>query len=118
LTQSNVDKRIRTAEAASSMSGDYFFDVNVDGRIAYYIDGFEPDATYGGLERCLGTYLNHSRANPNTYFEVMRVKGQQGIGVHRVSIRASRNIAAQEELLVDYGDVFHNALVERGVLRE
>jgi hypothetical protein len=106
--------------AAAASSADYFFEVKSeeDDGIRYIIDGFVPDARFGGAQRCLGTYLNHSDTRCNTFFRVRKVRNQRGILVYRVAIMALRDIAAGEELLIDYGPAFAAKLRASGCLCE
>ncbi len=96
----------------------YVMDVESEGVIKYFIDGWTPDSRFGGQERCLATYINHHRQLDNVAFVVRKVSGVRGLYVYRVAIQATRNIAAGEELLSDYGDVLHERLKSIGVLVE
>jgi hypothetical protein len=108
------------ASVAPASSADYFFEVvgEEDGRIKYIIDGFIPDVKFGGTSRCAGTYLNHHSTRANTHFRVRKVCSQRGILVYRVAIMTLRDIAAGEELLIDYGPAFTAKLRASGHLRE
>ena len=85
-------------------------------KILYYIDGAQPNSQFGGTTRCLATFVNHSRNQPNCQFQVTHVKGiYRGCGVVLV---ATRSISAGEELLADYGDRYHQQLLQSGQLRD
>lgn len=96
----------------------YFFDVAVDNRIVYYINGFVPDRLFGGDRRCNGTYVNHHQTRANVVSEIVHVKGQNGVGVHRVALRAICDIEKDTELLLDYGERFHKQMQEQGILKQ
>jgi hypothetical protein len=96
-------------------SNQYFMDVAKEGRIRYYIDGYQPDPVYGGSERCLATYLNHRRHKANTEFVMVDFK-RGGRFQTRVAVRALKNIPKGRELTVDYGEAYHQILVDSGKL--
>jgi hypothetical protein len=107
--------------AASPSASPYLLDVEASSlgcsrgrKILYYIDGAQPNAQFGGSSRCLATFANHSRNQPNSEFQVVPVKGiYRGCGVVLVATRA---IAVDEEILIDYGDGYHQQLVSSGKL--
>jgi len=96
----------------------YCFEVMHDGRIRYYIDGSEPDQRFGGDELCAAARINHHPEKCNTEFEVVKVTGATGVLVYRVAIMATCPIKAGEELLIHYGENFHQSLVDAKILVE
>lgn len=109
---------------------EYLFDVEHEGRIKYFVDGFTPDLRFGGDQRCLGSYINHHPTDFNTKFAVTKttvlstkssksnqqLKIPTGAFVYRVAIYATRTILCGEEIYLHYGESYHNHLVAAGVL--
>lgn len=105
------------ATASDPKAGDYLFDVSPLGSncVIYWINGYEPDPVYGNGKRCNANYINHSRNDFNTRFEIVEVQGLDEFP-YRVLIQATRTIQAGEELLIDYGKEYEDRLIARGVL--
>jgi hypothetical protein len=114
-----VSESSAAAAAAVSplSSADYFLDVTEDNCVKYIINGFVPDARFGGQKRCVGTYINHHETKANTEFRIRKVSNQRGVLVYRVAVMALRDIAAHEELLIDYGHDFSTKLRASGHMR-
>lgn len=120
-TQEKIDQRMLVNEKGAN----YVIDVGYNGGIDYYIDGWIlKDEKYEapvGINPAFGekapaTYINHDRKSPNVeYRYVHRADSFKGCAV---AIVALRHIKCGEELLVDYGDVYHQGLVESGTLVE
>ena len=111
LTFSEIEVRMNSHDKSS----EYVMDVASNGDIVYHIDGYiTPEEASQGKKRSLATYINHSRGNANVEFQYFRRADaflQSCIGVV-----ALRTIQADEELLVYYGDVYHQSLIDDGIL--
>lgn len=81
-----------TGKALFKFSGDYFACDLTDFLILFSIDATSESGRLGRL-------VNHSRLNPNLQTKVVTFKQQP-----RLILVARRDIAADEELLYDYGD--------------
>ena len=77
-------------------------------RIIYHIDAFEPEAPGGEL--CDVRRINHS-FNVNCFFSARKKPGAPES--RGIAVVAQQNIKAGEQLLIYYGDNYHERLVER-----
>ena len=67
-----------------------------------------------GLRDIIFKFINHNQKSANVQFRSMKRNN-----AHKrmsVAIVAIRNIKQNEELLVDYGDIYHKALQDDGEL--
>lgn len=99
----------------------YIIDVGSEKKIDYYIDGWILEDEKYSPATALGikspaTYINHSKKIPNVEFRY--VHRNNAFKKRAVAIVATRSIKAGEELLVYYGDEYHQGLVDGGLLVE
>ena len=118
-TYESIEERMSINEKGAS----YVIDVGTEKKIDYYIDGWIledekyslPSAVSEAGVKSPATYINHSKKNPNV--EYRYVSRNNAFKKRAVAIVALRSIKFGEELLVNYGDEYHQGLVESGLLK-
>lgn len=107
-TPEQMEERIKV----NGKGTEYVLDVSDgggSGEVEYQIDGWKLE---GEGIKSNAVYINHDNKSPNVEFKYMRrpnaFKGAA------VAIVAVKNIKIGEELFVDYGDNYHEGLVESG----
>jgi len=120
-TGKNYTKESKLAEVESKRSDDTpSYVVTVDHPVTrqtlYCIDGADPDSRYGGRNKCHGAYINHHPTRFNVELQTVRMNGIKGVFKYRTSVKALRDIQPGEEMLLHYGESYHELLKEAGKL--
>jgi hypothetical protein len=129
FSMEEIEKRMDNNDGKDSS---YVIDVGSNEGVDYHIDGWllkdEVYSTNRNIDKkffnngqpilkgvkSLATYINHKKDVPNVEFRYIKTK--DAFKQSAVAIIAIKNIKKDEELFVNYGDGYHQSLIDGGLL--